>query len=134
MLLRTPIGLAVVALLAACSSSSPAKPAFAQPAESAFHDGPCRAVAPAVLALGKDAHALKGAGRPDAEMSTRLKSNQDAVFAAAPAAPLDVKTALDKLVVTIGIVRIRTDSNTYIPSLSNDLLTSYQAVVTACTS
>lgn len=118
-------------LLAACSSGSSA-PAFSQPKASAFHAGACRTVADAVLSLGRDAHALAGGTKPDPNMAKRLTDNQDIVFKEKDVSATE-KPAFDKLVVAVGIVRIRNDSNTYEKSLADGLVTGYEDVVTVCT-
>lgn len=132
MLARSALVLPMLLLVACSPGSKNASSAFKQPEAASFQPGPCRAVAPAVLSVGKDAHDLAGGAAPNAERSERLKRNQDLIDAARPGIEATLKPSFDQLVIGIGIVRIRTDSNTFDKSLGQALLKDYDAVVTAC--
>ncbi|MCU1594245.1 MAG: hypothetical protein JWO12_1637 [Frankiales bacterium] len=121
-----------LALLPGCSGSSSSAPAFSQPKASAFHPGACRSVADAVRELGRDAHTLNGGAKPDPNMAKRLSDDQDVVFKATGLSPAQ-KAAFDKLVLAVGVVRIRNDSNTYEKALAADFVKGYEAVVAVCT-
>jgi hypothetical protein len=130
------LALLPLVLVAACSSGGGAQPpnsSFSQPQASAFSSGPCSAVAPAVLDVGKDAHSLAGRKPPTPAISASLKTNQDLINAVQPGLSADLAPAFRALVIQIGVVRLRTDTNTYQPSLGSDLMSSYDALVKACT-
>ena len=125
------LSLIAVLLLAACSHTAPGT--FEQPAASSFHAGPCRAVAEAVLSVGKDAHAIAQNDKPDERMAARLKQNQDVIDATQPSLEPALKPPFAQLVIGIGILRIRSDSNTLEASVGQAALKDYQGVVDACT-
>lgn len=131
------LSLLPLVLLAACSSnpgSAPAKASFSQPPISAFATGPCSAVAPAILALGQDAHDLAALTTPTPALSASLKTNQELIVAVQPGLDAALVPAFSDLVIKVGIVRLRTDTSTYEASLAAELSTSYNAAVQACTS
>lgn len=130
MLPRRALAALPLALLAACSSSAPS---FAQPRAAAFRTGACRDAAPAVLALGRDAHALSGGDVPDEALSARLKDNQNVLAAAQPGLSTDLQPSFSALVISVGVLRLRTDTNTYDAKLAATVLADYRAVVAACT-
>lgn len=115
--------------VASCSSGS----TFAQPEAKAFHDGTCRTVASQVLSVGRDARKLGTSASPPDDVRDRLKAAQAALIAVQSTADAAVVAPLDKLVVSIGLVRIRADGNSYAPELGTALSAAYDAVVTACT-
>jgi hypothetical protein len=128
------LALLPLVLLAACSgTNAPARASFSQPPASAFAAGPCSAVAPAVLALGKDAHDLAGGKEPSPATSASLKTNQQLIVAVQPGLDPALAPSFSDLVIKVGLVRIRTDTNTYVSSLAPSLMASYSAVVKACT-
>ena len=125
--MRRVLTLSLVLAAAACSSAS-----FDQPSASSFHAGSCRELAPSVLALGKDLHGL-GPKTPSTGQRTALKTHQgDLRTRQAGLDPASAHTVQD-LVTEGGIVRLRTDTNSYVLLLAKDALTAYQGVVKACT-
>lgn len=118
-----------VLVLAGCSGGS----SFSQPAASAFHEGTCRTVAPQVLSIGRDARRLGTSATPPEEVRDRLKQAQEALIAVQPTADAAVVAPLAKLVVSVGLVRLRSDGNTYTPDLGTALSTAYDTLVRACT-
>ena len=149
--LRTPLlvsallaGLLAGTALTACQAvekgpvATPT-PTISQPPPSAFAAGTCSLAADDVLAVGRDTLRLGdgGDGKVDPAVKDSLRETQDrlaplAETADAAAGP-DVKAALDRLVVAIGLVRVRADGNTYEPALGEGLRTAYDAAVLACT-
>ncbi len=134
-------GLLVVVALAGCSNAtfdagpgtSPT-PTLSQPDEAAFHPGGCRTAAPSVLQVGRDALLLGDGPTPDAEVQGRLAQAQDDIDAAAAALEPQERSAVQALVVSIGLVRLRADGNTYTPDLGTQLSSAYEDAVRACTS
>ena len=120
----------VLLLAAACSGGGSS---FTQPRASAFHPGSCHDLAAPVLQLGKDLHGL-GAKAPDSRQSTAIKDAQTKVRALMPQAPADLQPTVQKLVTTVGILRIRTDTDSYDESLTKDAMTAYRQLVDTCTS
>lgn len=118
-----------LALVAACSSSAPS---FDQPRTAAFRAGECRDAAPAVLALGRDAHALSGGDKPDEALSVRLKENQDVLAGARGRASTELQPSFNALVISVGVLRLRLDTNTYESKLATAVLADYRAVVAVC--
>ncbi|MDP3713659.1 MAG: hypothetical protein Q8R60_14385 [Mycobacteriales bacterium] len=141
--MRTP--LLVVALLAgtaltACQAvektpvATPT-PTISQPPSSAFVAGTCSLAAEDVLAVGRDTVRLGdgGDGKVDPAVKDSLRETQDRLAPLAETADATAKAALDRLVVAIGLVRVRADGNTYEPALGQELRTAYDAAVLACT-
>jgi hypothetical protein len=124
--LLLPLSLVV---LAGCSGGS----SFSQPEASTFHDGTCRTIAPQVLSIGRDARKLGTSATPPVDVRDRLKQAQEALIAVQPTADAAVVAPLAKLVVSIGLVRLRADGNTYSPDLGTALSTAYDALVKSCT-
>ncbi|MCU1600356.1 MAG: hypothetical protein JWO22_1065 [Frankiales bacterium] len=118
----------VLLLAAACSGGS----SFAQPRSDAFSPGACRELAPPVLQLGKDLHAL-GSKTPDPGQADAIKAAQARVRALQDQATGTLQPAVQKLVTTIGILRIRNDTDSYDASLARDAMTAYRELVDACT-
>ena len=129
------LGSLSAALLAGCtgSSSGPTPPTFAQPSAAAFTDGPCRTLADPVLSVGRDARRLGDGPTPPADVRASLKDAQDLLAASQESLQPPLAKPFGDLVVTIGLVRLRADGNTYEPSLGADLSKAYDAVVAACT-
>lgn len=124
-----PLAALSLAALAGCSSGS----TFAQPAAKTFHAGTCRTIAPQVLSVGRDARKLGTAKIAPTDVRDRLKQAQEALIAVAPTADTAVATPLSKLIVSIGLVRIRADGNEYAPDLGTALSGAYDTMITACT-
>ena len=116
--------------LAGCSQGS----SFSQPKATAFHEGTCRTVATQVLEIGRDARKLGTTASPPADVRDRLKQSQEALIAIQPTADPAIVAPLAKLVVSIGLLRLRSDGNTYAPDLGTAVSQAYDAVVAACTS
>lgn len=135
--MRTPLLVtAAVLALVACTDAEPtaAPPTLRQPAPSAFAAGTCALAAEDVLAVGRDATRLGDGGTVDAAVSSSLRDAQERLAALAETADTTAKAPLDRLVVAIGLVRVRADGNTYETSLGQGLTTAYDAAVGACTS
>jgi hypothetical protein len=115
--------------LAGCSHGS----SFSQPKVSAFHVGTCRTVATQVLEVGRDARNLGTSASPPADVRDRLKQAQEALIAVQDTADPAVVAPLGKLVVSIGLLRLRSDGNEYTPDLGTALSQAYDAVLAACT-
>jgi hypothetical protein len=116
--------------LAGCGSGSDSP---RQPAASSFTEGTCRAAAPDVLSLGRDASTIGRAGRVDAGVRTSLKEAQLRLRDLAVAAEPAYKPALDALVVSTGFVRIRADGNSYDAAVGRQLMADYRTVLKVCT-
>lgn len=129
--MRPVVLLLLPALLAGCSSSS--QPALSQPKEGAFHAGTCRVIAPAVLGVGRDARRLGTDGSPPADVRKRLKQDQDVLVGVQPGLDPALAGPVGTLVVSIGLVRLRSDANSYDATLGTALSKAYDGVVAACT-
>jgi len=119
-------------VLTGCSGSdddAPPEP----PAESAFLEGTCRMAAPDVIAIGRALPRLGDGGEVDQAVKDELRIAQDGVFALVETAEEPYMPALDELVVSVGIVRIRADGNSYEPDLGGLLRRSYDRVLSVCT-
>ncbi len=120
--------LSATVLLSACSGSDgPSLPAAAD-----FSAGTCTVAAPDVLAVGKALPELGDGPKVAREVKDALRDAQDGLKPLAENAEPTLKQALEDLVVSIGIVRIRSDGNTYEPALRTTLQKSYDSVLTAC--
>jgi hypothetical protein len=113
-------------LAVGCSSSG----GFDQPDRSDFLAGSCRDMATPVLGLGKTLHAL-GKAAPTTRQRDALRSDQGLLRKVTPSAAL--ATDYDALVQSVGIVRLRTDSDSYSPDVATTALASYEVLVKACT-
>jgi hypothetical protein len=112
-------------LAVGCSSDG-----FDQPDRSDFLAGSCRDMATPVLGLGRTLHDL-GKAAPTTRQRDALRSDQDLLRKVMPSSAL--ATDYDALVQSVGIVRLRTDSNSYTAEVAKAALTSYETLVTACT-
>lgn len=126
--------LLLVLVLTACSSSDegPAEPDL--PAESAFSSGTCRLAAPDLLELGRTLPRLGDGASLPREVQQTLEQTQDRLFALGEGAEPEHAEAFATLVERIGAVRIRAVGNTYEPSLGDELQTSFDEVLSRCTS
>lgn len=115
------------ATLTACSGSG-----FAQPSPRAFAPGSCRALAPAVLQLGRTLHGLGTSAPSDAERAS-LKRAQSDVRARQTDVPGSLAPTVDELVTKVGLLRLRTDTDSYTPALARDAMAAYRDLVKACT-
>ncbi len=126
-------GCSVLLAASALASCSQSAPSFEQPKASTFQAGTCRTVADQILSVGRDARQLGTSSTPPAEVRARLKAAQEALAAVRPNAEPALAKPLDTLVVSIGLVRIRSDGNTYTADLGTSLSKAYEAVVATCT-
>ena len=144
--MRTPVpvlarrsagAVATLLLLVGCSSSGgsryPTAHQVALPAVARFQPGACRLHAPEVLAVGREANGLGTGAPPAQDARDRLEQNQQALGNASAGFDLATRPAVDRLVVEIGLVRLRADSHSYTPDLAQALAKAYQEVVTPCT-
>lgn len=126
---RTAVGVMVLFTLTGCSSGS-AGPK--QPAASAFAEGTCRTAAPDVLTIGREVRKLgtgkEAAGRPLSAM-TDAQTRLDVVAKAAEPA---YEPALRTLVTAVGLVRLRSHTGSYAPSLGSDVSKAYDGVLAVC--
>ena len=122
-----PVLLALPLLLGACSSGPDL------PAEGDFAEGTCRSAAPDVVAVGRALPELGDGPEVDRDVRSSLQDAQGRLKALAEAAEPTVKPGLDRLVVAVGLVRIRADGNTYDPALGEELQKAYDEVVRSCT-
>ena len=137
--LLTAAALAVV--LTGCDGSPAAAPSggstvpapLPAPEESAFAEGDCALAAPDVLAVGQLVPRLGEDGEVEAEVKDGLATAQERLRAVAGSAVAPAREPLDDLVLSIGLVRIRADGNTYEPSLGEDLRAAYERTVETCT-
>jgi hypothetical protein len=122
--------------LTACSDAvvdEAAPPAPSAPPASAFAEGSCRLAAEDVLAVGRDSARLGDGGVVADEVKDSLRESQDRLVALADSADPTVKPGLDRLVLAIGLVRVRADGNTYESALGDSLRQAYEQVVRTCT-
>jgi hypothetical protein len=124
---RRAVPLVLLALvLAGCTSSSDV------PAEEDFAAGTCRTAAPDVRAVGESIPRLGDDGDVADEVKDELREAQDRLAALADGAEPSLQSALQELVVAIGIVRIRADGNTYEPAQGEALTRAYEQVLEVC--
>jgi hypothetical protein len=129
-----PLLLAAPLLVSCTSSDGPARPAgFRPPPASSFRAGDCAAIADDLVALGRATYDLRGVASPDQTARDTLLGAQDRVAAIAETADPSVKPALDRVVLTSGLVRIQADTRMLKPEVLDDLRAAYEAAVAACT-
>jgi len=131
--MRPPLALVLaLALSAACSSSSTAtdRP---QPKVADFSSGSCRSVAEPVLRLGRELDTLSSIDMPPPDLLEKLKTAQAALRALQPSVEPSLAPTVEKLVGSVGLVRLRADSNSYERQLAVTALEDYDAVIAACT-
>lgn len=120
--------------LGGCSGGdSPKAEKFDQPAESEFMEGPCRTVAGSILSIGRDARMLGENTSPPADVRMRLERAQDAVFAVQEGLAPALRKPFSDVVISVGLVRLRSDSGSYEPSAGAALSKAYEDLVAACT-
>lgn len=130
---RTALLLASLVLATGCTDGTTAEDPDVPPADS-FSAGTCSTVAEDVRTLGRLLPRLGDGPKVEAEALEALRESQDGLRAVADGAEPAVKPALDRLVVSVGLVRIRATGNTYEPFLGEDAQEAYDAVVAVCTS
>ena len=131
-LLRLPATLLAAALLATGCTSDPEPAAFRPPPAGSIQDGPCALVADDVVALGRLAFELRGVAAPDEASSTALESSQDRIGAVAESADPAVKPALERLVLTAGLVRIQVATAMLRDEVLENMDVAYDDAVRAC--
>lgn len=104
-----------------------------QPAASTFTDGTCRVAAPDVLAIGRDAGKLGKGPEISSAMESSMATAQRRLQTLADSAEPTYEPALRKLVVAVGIVRLRAHTGSYATSLGKDVVSAYDGVLAVCT-
>lgn len=136
---RAAISLLTVLLaVTACTggrTSSTSASKLKQPPVASFAAGPCRAMAPDLLAIQRDGQQLGGAATAPRPVLNRLKDEQGRVRALQPALVADklVGPAVEDLVIAVGVVRLNSDTNVYLPSYAADLRRAAAAAIASCT-
>jgi len=123
------LALTVATLVPACGGGG--TPQVLRPDVDQFRTGTCREAAPAVLALGDLGVRLRGAAAVPAGDRATLASEQKRLLMLHTSAELT--EPVRALVTAIGFVRIRVDSNTYVPELMSTLVDEQQRLVARCT-
>ena len=131
-LLRLPTVLLVAVLLAAACTSDQEPEAFRPPPAAPLEDGPCALVAEDVVVLGRTAFELRGVSAPDAASSAAIESAQVRIAAVAETAEPAVKPALDRLVLTAGLVRIQVATKLLRDEVLENMDVAYDSAVRAC--
>jgi hypothetical protein len=85
----------------------------ALPAADEFRAGTCRAIAGPVLAIARMHRTLATAEELTPSDRTHLAGEQQKLIAARATAEPDLRAPLDRLVSSIGFVRLRSDSHSY---------------------
>ncbi len=97
-----------------------------------FRAGGCRQLAPDVLTIARDAAKLGSSASPPQDVLDSLATAQSRIRAAQPTLEPDLTTATDALVVQVGVVRLRSDTHTYVPSVGEDLRKASDELVQVC--
>jgi hypothetical protein len=118
------------AALAGCSSNKFVEEKL--PEASAFRAGSCAAAADNTLALGRFSQRNRTVKKLTDEDRTELKTRQTGLVDLRSALEADLKDPIEQLIVAVGFVRIRADSNTYAPKLLNDMDKARRAVQAVC--
>jgi hypothetical protein len=135
---RTPAAvtaaLAALALagsaLAGCSSPQFKEEKLPQPAS--FRTGSCAAAAEDTVALGRFTQRNRTAKELSDADRTELKTRQGTLVGLRSTLEDDLREPMEKLIVAVGFVRIRADSNTYTSKLLSDVDKARRAVQTVC--
>ena len=131
--------LTLLLTVTACSgggTSAKPGPTLKQPPVAAFTAGPCRAMAPDLLAIERDATQVGSAAAPSESALGRLKDAQGRIRALQPSFAADkvLTPVVEDLVVAVGVVRLTAVSNVYKPSYAADAKRLAAAAITSCTS
>jgi hypothetical protein len=110
----------------------PARPAEVLPSAAAFRAGTCRTIADPVLAIARMDRSLAAADTVSQEDRARLAAEQQRLIAARAAAEPDLGGALDRLVTSIGFVRLRADSHSYDGAVWHEADARRRAVQQVC--
>ena len=129
---RASAALLCAAFLSACSGSS-GDSGPKQPATSAFAEGTCRTAAPDILEIGRNAYRLGKGPEIAKPVVESLTSAQDRLSTISDAAEPAYRPALTQLVVAVGLIRLQAHVGSYHQQQGDHLVSSYNAVVTACT-
>ena len=130
--------LTLLLTVTACSgggTSAKPGPTLKQAPVAAFTAGPCRAMAPDLLAIERDAAQVGSAATVPEPVLGRLKDAQGRIRALQPSFVADkVRTpAIQDLVVAVGVVRLTAVTNVYKPSYAGDMQRTAAAAITSCT-
>ena len=131
-LLHLPTVLLAAGLLATGCTSGPEPAAFRPPPAGSLDDGPCALVAEDVVALGRLAFELRGVAAPGPGPATALESAQVRVGAVAESADAAVRPALERLVLTTGLVRIEVATRMLRAPVLQNMDVAYGDAVRAC--
>ena len=127
-----PVLLAAALLATGCTSEPDEPEAFRPPPAGALQDGPCAIVADDVVELGRLAFDLRGVDAPSDADAEALGAAQTRVAGFADAAEPSVKPALDRLVLTGGLVRIQTATGMLREEVLENMAVAYRDAVRAC--
>jgi hypothetical protein len=86
-----------------------------------------------VLALGRDARTLGKGPEIPAKLETSMADTQRRLQSVTAGAEPAYQPALRKLVVAVGIVRLRAHTGSYATSLGKDVVSAYDGVLAVCT-
>jgi len=103
-----------------------------QPSTGDFRAGGCQRLAPDVLTIARGAVKLGSSASPPQDVRDSLAAAQNRIRAAQPGLEPDLTKATDALVVLVGVVRLRSDTHTYVPSLGGELRQAADQLVTIC--
>lgn len=131
--------LTLLVTVTACSgggTSAKPGPTLKQLPVAAFTAGPCRAMAPDLLTIERDAAQLRSATTVSEPVLGRLKDAQGRIRALQPSFAADkvLTPAIEDLVVAVGVVRLTAVSNVYKPTYAADVQRTAAAAITSCTS
>lgn len=118
-------------MLGACTSDGSSEPDV--PDRGDFHAGSCRTAAPDLITLGRTLPRLGDDGTVAQDVQSVLRDVQDQLVAVSAAAEPEYAAPMQELVETIGGVRLRAVGNTCEPGLGDDLRSSHERLVEACT-
>lgn len=134
----TPVLTLLLAATACTGGGTSAKPGptLKQPPVAAFTAGPCRAMAPDLLTIERDAAQLGSATTVSEPVLGRLKDAQGRIRALQPSFAADkvLTPAIQDLVVAVGVVRLTAVTNVYKSSYAADVQRIAAAAITSCTS
>ena len=131
-LLRLPTVLLAATLLTTGCTSDPEPEAFRPPPAGSLEDGPCALVAEDVVALGRLAFELRGVTAPAEASATALESAQVRIGGVAESADPAVRPALERLVLTTGLVRIQVATKMLREEVLGNMDVAYDDAVRAC--
>jgi hypothetical protein len=120
-------------LTAGCTDDSDAEAGPDLPPVQSFAEGTCRTAAEDIRTVGRLLPDLGQGPQVEPEVLEALRASQDGLRAVAEGAEPSVRPALDRLAVSVGLVRIRATGNTYEPFLGERAQTAYEEAVEACT-